>query len=334
MSVAGVLGATFALGSLVAHAAWPPAGAARRIPPAPRIVAAPRLQLPDGGADGDAAPWQPPDDAAAAGGADAAPWPPTDAAAADPAAGGDALDWLPPPPADVAAADPAAPWPPPPLDAVAGDDDDDALLAAASDAVGAAFGFDDDEERFGAEASGLQAGGGWGELQADASAGGLGAADPWGQPSAAWLSPATAAPPEPPRPLRPIETTKVGIIDTPYQRRNGYHVEVTVQHPDVSPTKHRLWVSHEARARNSPPARNSTTVPPHAPRPPAGDHRVRGGVRPRGARDRGGGVRRGRDRLPQKQGRRPRRPRLGARCAPPPDAPQTSGRHRRYVARL
>ena len=133
---------------------------------------------------------------------------------------------------------------------VAGDGDDDALLAAASDAVGAAFGFDDDEERFGAEASGLQAGGGWGELRAT-RARRLGAADPWGQPSAAWLSPATAAPTQPPRPLRPIETTKVGIIDTPYQRRNGYHVEVTVQHPDVSPTKHRLWVSHEARARNS-----------------------------------------------------------------------------------
>ena len=174
----------------------------------------------------------------------------------------------------------------------AGDDDDDALLAAASDAVGAAFGFDDDEERFGAEASGLQAGGGWGELQADASAGGLGAADPWGQPSAAWLSPATAAPPEPPRPLRPIETTKVGIIDTPYQRRNGYHVEVTVQHPDVSPTKHRLWVSHEARARNS--LRRRAISPRRLLTPlssPAGDHRVRGGVRPRGARDRGRGVR-------------------------------------------
>ena len=73
--------------------------------------------------------------------------------------------------------------------------------------------------------------------------------EPEGAEAAAAPPPEGPPPPEPPRPLRPIETTKVGIIDTPYQRRNGYHVEVTVQHPDVSPTKHRLWVSHEARAR-------------------------------------------------------------------------------------
>lgn len=41
-----------------------------------------------------------------------------------------------------------------------------------------------------------------------------------------------AAPvPEQPRERKPIETTKVGRISGPYKRRNGYHAEVTVQHP-------------------------------------------------------------------------------------------------------
>ncbi len=56
-----------------------------------------------------------------------------------------------------------------------------------------------------------------------------------------WLAetPPTASAPE------PIETLKVGRVSGPFRRRNGYHVEVRVQHPSAEATTHRLWVAHE-----------------------------------------------------------------------------------------
>eukprot|EP00322_Chrysochromulina_rotalis_P007651 CAMPEP_0115858606 /NCGR_PEP_ID=MMETSP0287-20121206/16186_1 /TAXON_ID=412157 /ORGANISM="Chrysochromulina rotalis, Strain UIO044" /LENGTH=277 /DNA_ID=CAMNT_0003312879 /DNA_START=75 /DNA_END=908 /DNA_ORIENTATION=+ len=63
-----------------------------------------------------------------------------------------------------------------------------------------------------------------------------------GAPAADWLS---AAAPAPKRRSRPIETVKVGIIQTPYKRRNGYHAEVAVQHAGAEESIHRLWFGFE-----------------------------------------------------------------------------------------
>ena len=66
-------------------------------------------------------------------------------------------------------------------------------------------------------------------------------------PASNWLSPAaqTSAPPPPPK--RPIEAVRVGVVSGPFKRRNGYHVEVRVQHEGraVRESSHRLWISHE-----------------------------------------------------------------------------------------
>lgn len=55
-----------------------------------------------------------------------------------------------------------------------------------------------------------------------------------------WLAAAV-----PMRRTKPIETIKVGVVETPYKRRNGYHVEVAVQHPGVEESIHRLWFGFE-----------------------------------------------------------------------------------------
>ena len=54
---------------------------------------------------------------------------------------------------------------------------------------------------------------------------------------------ATAA--EPPREMKPIETVKLGLVSGPYKRRNGWYVEVAVQHPGAGESMHRLWFGHE-----------------------------------------------------------------------------------------
>jgi len=61
-----------------------------------------------------------------------------------------------------------------------------------------------------------------------------------------WMAPAA---PEPSRPRRPIETVKIGRVSGPYIRRNGYHVDLRVQHKDaeVAETRHTLWISHQVR---------------------------------------------------------------------------------------
>ena len=61
-------------------------------------------------------------------------------------------------------------------------------------------------------------------------------------PAADWLS---AAAPEPAKRTKPIETIKVGLVQTPYKRRNGYHVEVAVQHASREESIHRLWFGFE-----------------------------------------------------------------------------------------
>ena len=42
----------------------------------------------------------------------------------------------------------------------------------------------------------------------------------------------------------PIRVLKVGRVSGPFRRRNGYHVDVRVQHA-AGPTTHRMWVAHE-----------------------------------------------------------------------------------------
>ena len=54
-----------------------------------------------------------------------------------------------------------------------------------------------------------------------------------------------AAAPEPAKRTKPIETIKVGLVQTPYKRRNGYHVEVAVQHAHREESIHRLWFGFE-----------------------------------------------------------------------------------------
>ena len=62
-------------------------------------------------------------------------------------------------------------------------------------------------------------------------------------PAADWLSSVTS--PAPITRSRPIETIKVGRVQTPYKRRNGYHVEVAVQHSSAEESIHRLWFGFE-----------------------------------------------------------------------------------------
>ena len=66
-------------------------------------------------------------------------------------------------------------------------------------------------------------------------------------PASSWLSPTpTTAPAPPPAPRRPIEATTVGMVTGPFQRRNGYHVEVLVQHEGAGrESLHHLFVSNE-----------------------------------------------------------------------------------------
>lgn len=64
-------------------------------------------------------------------------------------------------------------------------------------------------------------------------------------PAADWLS---AAAPAPIQRSRPIETIKVGRVSGPFKRRNGYHVEVAVQHTDREESLHRLWFGHQVVA--------------------------------------------------------------------------------------
>mmetsp|Transcript_28648 Transcript_28648/g.95180 ORF Transcript_28648/g.95180 Transcript_28648/m.95180 type:complete len:285 (+) Transcript_28648:41-895(+) len=97
---------------------------------------------------------------------------------------------------------------------------------------------DDGEAAFGDGALGGWDGAALGSAGAGASGSG-----------AAWMSPAASAEPE--RARRPIETVKVGRVSGPYVRRNGYHVEVRVQHPAgddravAEETAHTLWISHQ-----------------------------------------------------------------------------------------
>ena len=61
----------------------------------------------------------------------------------------------------------------------------------------------------------------------------------------AWLSRVADAEP-PRREYRPIEAVTVGEVDVPFNRRNGYHVDVRVQHEGGAPeSAHRLWVARE-----------------------------------------------------------------------------------------
>lgn len=58
-----------------------------------------------------------------------------------------------------------------------------------------------------------------------------------------WL---LAAEPPPPRPRKEIETTDVGLVSGPFRRRNGWHLEVRMQHDgERGESVHRLWASHE-----------------------------------------------------------------------------------------
>ena len=63
--------------------------------------------------------------------------------------------------------------------------------------------------------------------------------------SPSWLSP---APPSSPAALREIQTTKVGIIETQFARRNGIFAEVTVQHKGAPSTVTIVQFAKEVRA--------------------------------------------------------------------------------------
>jgi len=66
-----------------------------------------------------------------------------------------------------------------------------------------------------------------------------------GDPASSWLQPKSAQSP-PPAPRRPIEAVTVGMVTGPFARRNGYHVEVRVQHTQPKrESTHRLFVSNE-----------------------------------------------------------------------------------------
>ena len=101
-------------------------------------------------------------------------------------------------------------------------------------------------------------------------------ADPGGAPvssavplspgaAAEWLSTGSDPRPQERRPARPIEAVKVGWVNTQFRRRNGYHVEVRVQHGADAESVHKLWVSHEVRRAPRPPspcATNTFAPPP------------------------------------------------------------------------
>lgn len=66
-----------------------------------------------------------------------------------------------------------------------------------------------------------------------------------GDPASSWLQPKSTQSP-PPAPRRPIEAVTVGMVTGPFARRNGYHVEVRVQHERPKrESVHRLFVSNE-----------------------------------------------------------------------------------------
>ena len=83
--------------------------------------------------------------------------------------------------------------------------------------------------------------------------------------AAEWLSTGSAPRREEPRITRPIEAVKVGWVNTQFRRRNGYHVEVRVQHGADADSVHRLWVSHEVRTA---PAAVPCPAAQHPPSPP------------------------------------------------------------------
>ncbi|KAL1526938.1 hypothetical protein AB1Y20_015629 [Prymnesium parvum] len=83
----------------------------------------------------------------------------------------------------------------------------------------------------------------------DSSWGEASAAGSWGEDeeesslTTDWLSP--AATPEAAPVRREIECTNVGIIATPFKRRNGIVAEVTVQHKEAAATVVTLWFANE-----------------------------------------------------------------------------------------
>lgn len=87
--------------------------------------------------------------------------------------------------------------------------------------------------------------GAWG----DGSWGDAGVAGSWdgdeadGSPAADWLSPSPTKEPAPVR--REIECTNVGIVSTPFKRRNGIYAEVTIQHKESADTVTTLWFANE-----------------------------------------------------------------------------------------
>eukprot|EP00308_Calcidiscus_leptoporus_P009787 CAMPEP_0119379590 /NCGR_PEP_ID=MMETSP1334-20130426/53415_1 /TAXON_ID=127549 /ORGANISM="Calcidiscus leptoporus, Strain RCC1130" /LENGTH=241 /DNA_ID=CAMNT_0007399153 /DNA_START=14 /DNA_END=739 /DNA_ORIENTATION=- len=98
---------------------------------------------------------------------------------------------------------------------------------------------------------GDRADGGWGSLPEDdggAEYGGVGAwsiqserSEGVGDPE--WLS-RVASPKA--RARQTIEATAVGEVDVPFTRRNGFHVEVRMQHSaDRGESIHRMWVARE-----------------------------------------------------------------------------------------
>lgn len=91
-----------------------------------------------------------------------------------------------------------------------------------------------DGDAWGGEDDGSWAGSSWAEAEA---------ADIDGPAADDWLSAVAARAPV--RRTKPIETIKVGRLETPYKRRNGYHVEVAVQHTGTEETIHRLWFGFE-----------------------------------------------------------------------------------------
>ena len=166
-----------------------------------------------------------------------------------------------------------------------------------------------------------------------------------GDPASSWLQPKSAQSP-PPAPRRPIEAVTVGMVTGPFARRNGYHVEVRVQHTQPKrESVHRLFVSNEvlietARLkgyeqwdlpvrrpvhrstmhvcphlactdqpnRNPPP---NLTLHTHHPSPSSSTSTLRAKPPPPPPPPTGGSVRRGGDQLPAEAGRGARGPRLG-----------------------
>ena len=89
----------------------------------------------------------------------------------------------------------------------------------------------------------------WGERDAGDE---VGADEPWAgagagdAPATDWLMATTESTKK--RRTKPIETVNVGVVKTAFKRRNGYYVEVAVQHAGAVETIHRLWFGFEVIA--------------------------------------------------------------------------------------